>query len=264
MIQTAFMQGFQNGDMVPMWLQAGLWGLLSGSALLVGALLGYFTRIPQRVVAAIMAFGSGVLISALSFELMEESFEKGGFLATAAGFLAGAVVFTFANQRLAQNGAKHRKRTDKQPSENENAGSGMAIAVGALIDGIPESIVIGLSLLEGGKVSLVAVIAIFLSNIPESLSSSTGMKQAGRSKAYVFAIWGAIALLSGMASLLGYSVFQHFSNEVIAATTAIAAGGILAMLVETMIPEAFEVVHDYSGLFTVLGFLCSFVLSKLG
>lgn len=248
-------------DAIALWAQAGFWGFVAGAALLLGAGVGYYVAVPQRLIAAIMAFGSGVLISALSFELMDEAFRQGGFNATAGGFLGGAIVFTAANRALASFGAKHRKRsTGRQPEE----GNGVALAVGALMDGIPESIVIGLSLLKGGAVSVVTVAAIFLSNIPEGLSSAAGMKRAGRSARYVFGIWGGIALASGAAALVGYSVFQQFSPAVIAATTAVAAGAILAMLVDTMIPEAFEEAHDFAGLITVAGFLAAFALSKLG
>jgi ZIP family zinc transporter len=140
----------------------------------------------------------------------------------------------------------------------------MALAVGALLDGIPESVVIGTSMLAGGAVSFVAVVAIFLSNVPEGLSSSAGMRKAGRSVPYVFGVWGAIALVSGAAAWAGYAIFGHFSADVIAATTAVAAGAILAMLSDTMIPEAFEYGHNFTGLITVLGFLVAFVLSKRG
>ena len=250
---------------MPTWLEAGLWGLLAGSALLLGAAIGYAARIPQRLTAAIMAFGSGVLISALSFELMDKAYTRGGFDSTALGFLAGAALFTGGNALLGRHGAKHRKRSGElQPREQNSAGSGSAIAIGALLDGIPESIVIGLSMLEGGVVSAVAVVAIFLSNLPEGLSSAAGMKRAGRSARYVFGVWGGIALASGAAALVGYSVFNHFSPDVVAATTAVAAGAILAMLVDTMIPEAFEEAHDLAGLITVAGFLTAFALSKLG
>jgi ZIP family zinc transporter len=248
-----------------MWIQAGIWGLVAGAALLIGAAAGYFLRLPTRLIAAVTAFGSGVLISALAFELMDEAYQSGGFLSTAIGFLSGAAIFTAANWALAYYGAKHRKRSgSQQPSEEEQAGSGMAIAVGSLLDGIPESIVIGVSLLEGSGVSLVAVIAVFLSNLPEGLSSAVGMKRAGRSPVYIFSIWGGLAVISAAAALLGYVVFGQFSQQIIAATTAVAAGAILAMLVDTMIPEAFEATHDFAGLITVVGFLTSFALSKLG
>lgn len=247
-------------------LQAGLWGLFAGGALVLGAAIAWFLTVPQRLIAGVMAFGSGVLISALAFELMEEAYQRGGLDSTGLGFIGGALVYTAANWWLARQGAKHRKRSGKgvQPSEADAGGSGMAIAVGALLDGIPESIVIGLSLLQGGGVSLVAVIAIFLSNIPEGLSSAAGMRKAGRSATYVFGVWIAIALASGVASWLGYVAFDGVSPEIIAAITAVAAGAILAMLADTMIPEAFDEAHDAAGLNTVIGFFAAFMLSKLG
>lgn len=247
---------------MPMSIQAGLWGLLSGSALLLGAAAAYLAHIPRRVIAAVMAFGSGVLISALSFELMDEAIHRGGFVATAAGFLGGALVYTLANVALSRRGAKHRKRSgSQQPSDS---GSGMAIAIGALLDGIPESVVIGVSLIQGGSVSLVAVIAVFLSNVPEGLSSAAGMKSAGRSAAYIFGLWSGIAAISGLAAWIGYVAVAGLGDAVVAATQAVAAGAILAMIADTMIPEAFEVAHDFAGFITVAGFLAAFALSKLG
>jgi ZIP family zinc transporter len=254
---------------MPLALQAGLWGLVSGSALLLGAAAGWFVPLPRRVIAAIMAFGAGVLISALSFELMDEAWRRGGgFTPVALGFIGGALAFTIANKLLGIWGATHRKRSqaadrrckDKQAS----AGNGGALAIGALLDGIPESIVIGVSLLRGGAVGMVAVIAVFLSNIPEGLSSSAGMKAEGRSLGFVLGLWAAIAATAGIASWVGYVAFDGVAPGGVAAVQATAAGAILSMVVDTMVPEAFEGTHDYAGLIAVTGFLAAFALSKLG
>jgi ZIP family zinc transporter len=198
---------------------------------------------------------------------MEEAYNEGGFVSASVGFLLGAVVYTTATGILAHRheGTRRRKRSgNRQPNETDRPGSGMALAVGALVDGVPESIAIGVSLIGGGKVALATVIAVFLSNIPEGLSSSAGMREAGRSKRYVFGLWGGIALISGVSAILGYAVFSRFDRDLIAGTIAVAAGGILAMLSSTMIPEAFEEGHEYVGIVSCLGFLCAFLLTKMG
>lgn len=250
--------------MFPVWLEAGFWGLVAGSALVAGAAIAYFVDVPQRLIGSVMAFGSGVLISALSFDLMNEAYRHGGFAATAIGFLGGAVIYTLINWWLATRGARHRKRSQQQQiSEKEREGSGLAIAAGALLDGIPESIVVGLGMVAGGGVSVVAVTAFFLSNVPEGLSSAAGMKKAGRTPGYIFGVWGGIAVISGLAALLGYLCFRQVPPHIVAATVAVAAGAILAMLADTMIPEAFEEVHEFTGLAAVTGFLAAFALTKL-
>jgi ZIP family zinc transporter len=198
-----------------------------------------------------MAFGAGVLISALAYELVEEAVQQGGAVAATAGFLGGAVVYVAANAALDRHGARHRKRSgEQQPSEDEQSGSGAAIAIGALLDGVPESIVLGLSLVGGAGVSPAVLAAIFISNVPEGLSSAAGMKQAKRSARYVFGVWGGIAVASGLAALVGYLALDGVSPTVVAVITAIAAGAILAMLADTMIPEAFEKAHVLTGLIT--------------
>ena len=248
-------------------LAAGFWGMVGGSALVLGAAIAWIVSLPQRLIAAVMAIGSGVLISAVAFDLMDEAYKQGGFSSTATGFLGGALAYTIANIVVSRRGARHRKRSGSNPDERQhgaNASSGAAIAIGALLDGIPESVVIGVSLLDGGGVNAVTVAAVFLSNVPEGLSSAAGMKKAGRSARYVFGVWGGIALASGLAAMVGNVAFANATPELIAAVTALAAGAILAMLVDTMIPEATEATHDYSGLIAVTGFLLAFVLSKSG
>ncbi|GAA4838184.1 ZIP family zinc transporter [Kitasatospora terrestris] len=245
-------------------VEAGLWGLVAGGALLVGAAVGYGVRVPQWVIASVMAFGAGVLLSAVSFELLGEAYDEAGLAPAAVGALCGALAYTAGNVVLARRGARHRKRSGhgrSQPSESEQQGSGTALALGALLDGVPESAVIGVSLLEGGAVSTVTVAAVFLSNIPEGLSSAAGMHAAGRSRRYVFTVWGAITAISGLAAVAGYQLLGGAPAAVVAGVTAVAAGAILAMIADTMIPEAFEDAHLAIGLIVVSGFLLSFALS---
>ena len=250
---------------MPVWLIAGFWGFVAGTALLLGAAAGYYLKVPARATAAIMAFGAGVLISALAFDLMDEAYRTGGFGATGLGFLGGALIYSGANWLLMHRGAQHRKRSNgAQPSEVDAPGSGLAMFIGALLDGIPESIAVGISLLGGGRVSLATVIAIFLSNLPEGLSAAVGMKRGGRSARYVFGLHGAVVAISALAALAGYTIFSHFPPEVIAATTAVAAGAILSMLAATMMPEAYEEARSLVGVVTVAGFLAAFALEKLG
>jgi zinc transporter, ZIP family len=248
---------------VPVWVEAGWWGLVGGAALLVGAGVAWVVRVPRQVVAWVMAFGAGVLISALAFDLVDEAEREGGLAATALGFLGGAAVYVAANTALDRRGARHRKRSgDQQPSEGDQPGSGAAIAVGALLDGIPESVVLGLSLLGGGGVGVAVLSAVFISNVPEGLSSAAGMKNAGRGARYVFGVWGGIAVASGLAAALGCLALDGASPTVVAVITAVAAGAILAMLADTMIPEAFERTHALTGLIATLGFLVALAVGK--
>ncbi|MCW2815219.1 MAG: Zinc transporter, family [Nocardioides sp.] len=248
---------------MPLWVQAALWGLLSGGTLVVGAAIAWWVRVPRLVIASVMAFGAGVLISALSFELVDEADRTGGLGATVGGLALGAAAYVAANVVLATRGARHRKRSgDEQPSEDEQSGSGAAIAVGALLDGIPESTVLGLSLTSGDGVGVAVLAAIAISNLPEGLSSAAGMKRSGRSAAFVFGVWGAIAVASGLAALLGYTLLDGASPEAVALITAVAAGAILAMVADTMVPEAFERTHVFTGALCAAGFIVAFAISR--
>ncbi len=250
---------------MPVAVQAAGWGLIAGGALVLGAAIAWFVSVPTKAIGLIMAFGAGVLISALAFELVSEAADGGGLLVTAAEFLGGALAYSAANAVLARRGAQHRKRSgERQPTEQDHSGSGAAIAVGALLDGIPESVVLGASLLTGGGVSVSVLAAIFISNVPEGLSSAAGMRAAGRSARYVCGIWVGIAAASALAAYVGYAALSAAPPEILAAITAVAAGAILAMIADTMLPEAYEKAHLLTGLVTALGFLSSFALSQHG
>jgi ZIP family zinc transporter len=247
------------------WPEAAAWGLVAGSALIGGALVGWFLRVRPMFIASVMAFGAGVLISALAFDLALEAQESGGLTPTVIGIVAGAVGYVGANSVLARYGAHHRKRSNHghQPS-TDIAGSGTAIAVGSLLDGIPESVVLGASLLDGTGVSTAVVAAVVISNLPEGLSSAAGMRAVGRSRRYVITLWSTIALVVATSAALGYVLLADVSPEVMATITAVAAGAILTMVADTMIPEAFERAHMFTGLVTTLGFLTAFAISRAG
>jgi ZIP family zinc transporter len=249
-----------------MWLHAAGWGLLASAGLLVGVAISYFIPLSHRVISSVMGFGGGVLLSVLAFELMNKAAENSDLVSASASFVVGALVFCTMNWFLSQHGAKNRKRCGEcvqQPTEAEHAGSGMALAAGALLDSIPESIVVGMSLIGGGSVGIPAVVGFFLANVPEGLSSASGMKQAGRSFGYIFGVWTGIVLLSGVSAVVGYTVFGQFPPEAAALVMAFAGGAILAMVAETMIPEAFEGAHSFIGLIATIGFLCAFALHKM-
>lgn len=246
---------------MPVWLEAGVWGFTAASALLLGALLGWFIRFPPKAVAYVMAFGSGVLIAALGFDLVGDALaEAVGIGWIAGGFMAGAAAFSLINHWL-NAPVKHRKRSrNQQPASNN---SGIAIAAGTLLDGLPESMAIGLLVASGGKLSLATVAAIFISNIPEALSSTAGMRSAGHGGWFILRLWGGMALLSGVFAIIGALFFGGAPAYVKALITCIAAGGIFAMVVETMIPEAFAETHELSGLIAALGFMLAVIMQAL-
>lgn len=232
-------------------------GALAGGALLVGALIAWFVSVPRRVVATIMAFGSGVLISALAFDLVEEAAEGGGFWPAMAGFLAGAVVYVGANLLLDRMNARNRRGSGESP------GTGTGIAVGALLDGVPETAVLGLSMVAGGQVSIPVLVAIVISNVPEGLASTADLKADGRGPRYVFTLWAGIAVACALSSLGGFVLLEDVPASVTAFVTAIAAGAILAMVCDTMIPEAFRDAKAFTGLIATVGFFVSFGVHQL-
>ncbi len=257
-------------------LAATIYGLLASAGFLVGVAIGLVVSPPRRVIASVVAFGSGVLVSALTFELMEEAAAEGSVPFTLGGFLLGALIYVVADVGLERLAARSPKRTGRDPQDvvpeakhvpetaEQAAISGTALLVGAVLDGIPENAAIGVGLAADGRgLGLVLLGAVFLGNVPESISSAVGMRQEGRSRLYVLAVWGAVAVACTLATVLGYALLGGVSSDLVGALLALAAGGILAMLADTMMPEAFEHGGPFVAMATALGFACAFLLSHL-
>lgn len=237
------------------------WGLLAASSLVIGAIAALLVRIEVRVIGLIMGFGAGVLISALSFDLVEEAIDKGpDQWAPLFGIFAGSLTFAGGNWLISRKGGADRK--DAHGAQEE--GSPLAIVLGTVLDGIPESLVIGLTIVEGGSVGAAYLAAVFISNLPEAISSTSGLVASGWQKSRILWMWIGIALVSGLSSLLGYSLFEDASANAVAFVLTFAAGGILAMLAETMMPEAYEHGGKLVGITTTLGFAVAFGIHQLG
>lgn len=241
-----------------MW-KAAFWGSLAGSAVFIGSCIGVYFHIRKNIIGLIMAFGTGVLIGAASFELLSESIKEGSLLTIILGFIFGATLFTIFDLMIAHKGGHKRKRS----SENPQGHSGLAIFIGTLMDAIPESMIIGISLIENQRVSWLLVIAIFISNFPEGLSSSIGLKKDGYSNYKILSLWLAVLVLSLLSSLAGFVFLQDASSEFIAAIQVFAAGGIVAMVSSTMMPEAYEEGGPIVGLMAALGLLISLILTNI-
>lgn len=229
-------------------------GLIAGGALFIGALLAWYAEVPAKLVASIMAFGAGVLISALAFDLVNESLAEAGMYPTFIGFGVGAIVYVGINQFLNYRNARNRRGSGETP------GTGTGIAVGALLDGVPESMVLGLSMLGGGGVSMPILTAVFISNLPEGLSSTAELKASGSTARFVFTLWGSIALVAALSSVAGYTILADASVETTGFITSVAAGAMLAMICDTMIPDAWSKAHNYTGLLATLGFLSALII----
>jgi ZIP family zinc transporter len=242
-------------------------GLISGAAIIIGALLGLYMKVSNRIVAGVMAFGAGVLISALSFDLMGDAYERShDALVVSLSFLAGAVVFVGGDWLIDRRGGGMRKNSHGQVLKDkiDADDSGKAILLGTLLDGIPESFVVGASIAEGGGAGVVFITAVFLNNLPEGISGTIGMKRAGMRPGTIMWLWTATLAMTVLSAMAGYALLGNAAPEVHAATTAFASGAILAMLSDTMIPEAFRFGGRGVALVTVVGFLLAFMLGRMG
>jgi zinc transporter, ZIP family len=232
------------------------WGAFGAAALLVGALIAYQLSPSRRVIAVVMALGTGLLIGSVAFELIDEALDTQTVGWVVFAVLVGAATFTVGDWLLTRGGGGDRKDATGAQSE----GSPLAIVLGSVLDGIPESFVLGLTVLQGGvSVSLLA--GVVLSNLPEGMSSSAGLRQAGWPRGRVLAMWSAVVLVSALSAAAGYALLDPASGQTGALVQAYAGGALLAMLANTLLPEAYVVEGVLTGPLVVAGFAISLYLS---
>jgi zinc transporter, ZIP family len=236
------------------------WGLLGSSSLIIGALLVLWRTPSRRLTGLIMAFGAGVLISAVAYDLVEDAAESASGWLLLVGLAAGALTFFVGDLLIDRSGGAGRKRS----TGSQAGGAGGAIALGTVLDGVPESVVLGSTLVGGGGVSVAVLVAVFVSNLPEAMAATVGLRRAGMSTVRLLSLWGGTTLVSAVAAGIGYAALAGAPPEVLAVVQAFAAGALLTMLVDTMIPEASEFGGPVTGLVTVLGFASAFGLSAIG
>lgn len=240
-----------------MWAAAA-YGVLAASSLVIGSLLMFWLKPSKRIIGLIMAFGAGTLISAIAYDLVEDAIASGGGSLLAFGLALGAVAFFLGDRWIDQIGGARRKRSSGVHEE----GGSMGIFLGTLLDGIPESFILGTSLVAG-PIGLSFLVAVFISNLPESMAATAGLQATGWSKQRIIGIWLAVVVVSAFAAAFGYLLFSTRALDGVM-VKGFAAGALLTMLADTMMPEAFENGGKAVGLMTVLGFATAIALDRLG
>jgi len=235
------------------------WGALAASSLVIGAALSFAREWPTRQVGYVLAFGAGALISAVSFELAAEGIAVGGAAITGVGLGVGAVTYYLLDGLIARRHATGRGRKGRM----EGSGSGTALALGAFLDGIPEQLVLGINIAAGAGVGVSLLVAIFVSNLPEALGSADDMGKQGKPRETILRLWLLVAAICTVASLVGYLLADAVGGDGKAAIDGFAAGALLVMLIDSMIPDARKDAGRGAGLVTVLGFAVAAGLSSL-
>jgi zinc transporter, ZIP family len=241
-------------------LSALLYGLAASSALVIGAVIGTRWTAPRRVTGVLLAFASGALISALAFELFEEAFHLGGAVRSGLGLLAGAVVFVVTDALLDRYVAGHPGAEERETAaKGAQGGVGFALLAAVTLDGVPENLALGVSLVEGASMTL--LVAIFFSNLPESLVGAQAMREQGIRAGKVIGTWVACAVLLMLMVVAGRAFAGGLSDHVLAVALGFAGGAVLASLADTLMPEAFEHGRPLNAFATAAGFFLSFVLA---
>ena len=237
-----------------------LYGLAASSALVIGAVVGASWNAPRKLTGVLLAFASGALISALAFELFDEAFALGGAVRSGLGLLAGAAAFVAVDSALDRYVAGHPGPEEREvAAAGARGGVGWALLAAVTLDGVPENLALGVSLVE--EASLTLLVAIFFSNLPESLVGAQAMRSEGRSRRVVILTWTTCAVLLTIAVVLGRAVAGGLGDEVLAVALGFAGGAVLASLADTLMPEAFEHGRPLNAFATAAGFFLSFVLA---
>jgi zinc transporter, ZIP family len=231
-------------------LSAAAWAGLAASTLLIGAVLAMVYHASRRVVGLVMGFGAGALIASVSFELTEESFNLSGRVPLVLGLTLGALTYFVGDKLIERIGPTQAPGDD-----------GLSLLLGATLDGIPESLIIGLSLLSGGSVEVAFLVSVAVSNLPESFASASQEHAAGVATRTILLRWLAVVLVSAVFGALGFLLFDDLSPSAVGFTQAFAAGALLTMVMDTMAPEAFGDAGPTTGLIAVAGFAFAYFLS---
>lgn len=235
---------------------AFVWGFLAATSLIIGGWVGLRFRVGERALGLVMGFGAGVLISAVAYELVVEAVRESGRSGAAVlGLATGALAYFAGDLALDRWQSRHAAAS---------TGASLPLVLGIVLDGVPESVVLGLTILEAGTVSVTFVVAVFLSNLPEAIAATRGLREGGWSGGRVMGLWVLMAVVSGAAAMLGYGALSAAGPHVLAFVQAFAAGAVLTMLANTMMPEAFRHGGRLVGLFTALGFVLSTALTLRG
>jgi ZIP family zinc transporter len=235
------------------------WGALAASSLLLGVALAFARRWPVQWVGLVLAFGAGALISAISFELAVEGAKAGGLDITAIGLAAGALTYFFLDGVIASRFGAGRGR----PGRAGASDAGPALALGAFLDGVPEQMALGIGLAAGEGISVGLLVAIFVSNLPEAIGSATEMEKSGTAKGTIWRLWLAVAAICTLASVAGYALADVTAGDFEAIINGFAAGALIVMLIDSMIPEATREAGRTAGLVTTLGFAVAAALSAI-
>ncbi len=240
-----------------------LFGGIAGLTLIIGAALGIFVlKIKRKYIAGFMAFGSGTLVCAVTYGLMKEAFNYGGFDMVIIGFVVGGLLYILGDYFLHKKGGRNHKRYVENKLEKE-AVNGKAIAMGEMLDGIPESIALGIAVFTNPSIGILILTAIGLENIPEAQMSVDGLYKSGFSRKKIIFLWVAVAIVSLIISILSFVFLRHANPNIVGFLEAFAAGAVLAMLADTIMPEAYEDGGPIIGLVTVVGFILAFILTKI-